>query len=85
MLPVIQSKAIYSGWYSPKNKSVKSQSASMSHLSNFIRKQFQYNFKTYNTTKIHIHHMYVAVSFKQKAVKIQYKYPAYLCVLHILS
>lgn len=28
--------------------------------------------------------MYVAVSFKQKAAKIEYKYPAYLCVLYIL-
>jgi len=29
--------------------------------------------------------MYVAVSFKQKAAKIKYKYPAYLCVLYIRS
>jgi len=85
MLPVTQSKATYSGWYSPKNKSVNSQPASMSHHSNFIHKLFQYNFKTYNTTKSHIHHMYAAVSFKQKATKIQYKYLAYLCVLYILS
>jgi len=84
MLPVTQSKATYSGWYSPKNKSIKSQSAGKSHHSNFICKQFQYNLKIYNTKNIHIHHMYVAVSFKKKAAKIQYKYPAYLCVLHIL-
>jgi len=29
--------------------------------------------------------MHVAVSFKQKAAKIQYKYPTYLRVLYILS